>query len=109
MLSKLVNKLGYNGMAAWGDDILKGANIGAEMGDSHTRTFLKNLKPVTGSLPYPATTINLEEYITEANHLRESTSSGPSIVNPAMAKTEALDPELREIGWRIFNFPWCTG
>ena len=26
-----------------------------------------------------------------------------------MVKTEALDPELSEIGWRRFNFPWCTG
>ena len=25
-----------------------------------------------------------------------------------MVKTYALDPELREANWRIFNFPWCT-
>ena len=28
---------------------------------------------------------------------------------PAMVKTEALDPELAEIIWGRFNFPWCTG
>ena len=94
MLSNLVNKLGYNGMAAWGDDILKGANIGAEMGDSHTRTFLNNLKSVTVAILDPATPITLEDYVTKVNHLIESTSSCPSIVTPAMVKKEALDTEL---------------
>ena len=73
MLSKLVNKLGYNGMAAWGDDILKGANIGAEMGDSHTRTFINHLKSVTGYLLDPAIPINIEDYINEVNQLRKPT------------------------------------
>ena len=26
-----------------------------------------------------------------------------------MVKTEALDPELSEIGWRRFNLSWFTG
>ena len=26
-----------------------------------------------------------------------------------MVKTESLDLELVEIGWRRFNLPWCTG
>ena len=26
-----------------------------------------------------------------------------------MEKIEALDPELKEIGWQRFNFQWCTG
>ena len=34
---------------------------------------------------------------------------GPSDVTPSMFKTKVLDPELPEIGWRRFNFPWCTG
>ena len=30
-------------------------------------------------------------------------------MNPTMVNTEALDPELAEIGWRGFNFNWCMG
>ena len=78
------------------------------MGDSHNRTFINYLKSVTRALPDPATPITLEDYITEVNCLIESKSSGPSIVTPAMVKTEALDQEPREISWRRFNFPWCT-
>ena len=26
-----------------------------------------------------------------------------------MVKTETPDQELSEIGWQIFNVPWCTG
>ena len=26
-----------------------------------------------------------------------------------MVNTEVMDPELREIGWHRFNFPWCKG
>ena len=26
-----------------------------------------------------------------------------------MVNTEALDSELRDIGWHRFNFSWCTG
>ena len=57
------------------------------MGDIHTGTFFVHLKSVTGSLINPDTTITLEDYITEVKHLRESTSSGPSIVTPVMEKT----------------------
>ena len=64
----LVNKLGYNGMIDWGDDILKGEDIGEEMGDIHTRKFLNHLKPVTGALPDSFTCINLEDQITEVNN-----------------------------------------
>ena len=78
------------------------------MGDSHNRTFINYLKSVTRALPDPATPITLEDYITEVNCLIESKSSGPSIVTPAMVKTEALDQEPREISWRRFNFPWCN-
>ena len=63
-------QIGYNDMTAWGDDILKGLDIGEEMGDIHTITFLKHLKSVTGSLPDPATTTTLEDYVTGVNHLR---------------------------------------
>ena len=50
----------------------------------------------------------MEEYTTEVIRLRKGISSGTSDVTPEMVKTEVLDPELAEIGWRIFNFPWCT-
>ena len=26
-----------------------------------------------------------------------------------MIKMEVLDPELSDIGWIYFKFPWCTG
>ena len=79
--------------------------IGAEMGYSHTRTFLNNLKSVTVAILDPATPITLEDYVTKVNHLIESTSSCPSIVTPAMVKKEALDTELIKIGCIRFNFP----
>ena len=60
-------------MTALGDYILKGADIGAEMGDSHTRTFINHLKSVTGYLLDPAIPINLEDYINEVNQLRKPT------------------------------------
>ena len=81
MTSPLVNKLGYNGMIAWWDDILWGVYIGEATGDVNTINLLKHLKPVTGALPDSATPITLEDYITEVNHLRESTSSGPYIIS----------------------------
>ena len=56
-----------------------------------------------------AQNISLEEYIKEVGLIRQETSSGPSHITPPMIKTEALDPELEEIGWRRFNFLWCTG
>ena len=51
----------------------------------------------------------MEKYTKEVKFLREATSSGKSIINPAMIKTYALDPELAKIYWRIFNFQCCTG
>ena len=79
------------------------------MVDTHTITFFKHLKSFTGAFQDPATPTTLEDYITDINHLIESTSSGPSIENPTMVKTEALDLELIDIRWRRFNSPWCTG
>ena len=38
------NKIGYNDMSDWGYDILRGADIGEEMGYVQTRNFLNNLK-----------------------------------------------------------------
>ena len=99
MMYTLVNKLGYNDMKAWEEDILTVSDIGVEMGDVNTTTFLENLMSVIGAIPESASLITVLDYITEVNHLRESTSSGPSIVTPAMVKTESLNPELREISY----------
>ena len=30
-------------------------------------------------------------------------------MTPTIVKTEVIEHELREIIWRRFNFPWCTG
>ena len=75
----------------------------------NTKTFLKNIKLVTGALPNSATPITLEYYITDIKRLRDATSPGPSIVTTAMVKTKSLDPELRQIVCQRFNFSWCTG
>ena len=77
--------------------------------NTHTRKILKYLKSVTGSLPEKSSTISLEEYTKEVRNLRESTSSCPYIVTSTTVKTEVTDPELRELGWCRFNFPWYTG
>ena len=44
MYDPIFNKLVCNGMSDWGDDIIKGTEIGEEMGDIHTRNFLNNIK-----------------------------------------------------------------
>ena len=31
------------------------------------------------------------------------------MVTPTMVKMGFMYPELREIGWRRFNIPWCKG
>ena len=64
---------------------------------------------ITGSILNKAEPISFGQYITEFDRLQEKTSSGHSDTTPEMVKIEALYPELSEIGWRRFNFPWCTG
>ena len=64
---------------------------------------------INGSLPDKYEPLSLHQYITEVNRLQKTTSSGPSGITPEMVKTQVLDPELAEIVWRRFNFPWCTG
>ena len=76
--------------------------------EANKNNFLQKLASIIGSITNKAETISFGQYITEFNRLRETPPSGPSYITPAMIKTEALDPELPEIGWRRFNFPWCT-
>ena len=76
---------------------------------SKNNNFLQKLASITGSIPSKAEPISFGKYITEFNRLQETTPSGTSDITPVMVKIEALDPEISEIGWRMFNFPWCTG
>ena len=66
-------------------------------------------KNITGSLPDKAEPLSLDQYIIEVNRVLETTSSILSDITTEMLKTEAMGPELTEIGRRRFNFPWCTG
>ena len=78
-----------------GDNILLNNDVEISAGKIHTRKFLKHLKLVTGKLLDKVPPISLEEYIKEFKSLRESTSSGTSIVTLTMINTKVLDPELR--------------
>ena len=75
--------------------MLLGKEVDVSFTNTPTRKLLKHLKSVTGALPKKASPISLEDYIKEVQCLRESTSSGTSLVTPAMAKTEVTDLELK--------------
>ena len=109
MKEPLVQKLQYNVMTEWGDNILLGNYVEVSARNIHTRNFLLHLKLVTGKLWDKASPIRLEYYIKEFKSLIESTSPGTYIVTPTMVKTKGLYLELREIGWHRFNFLWCIG
>ena len=51
----------------------------------------------------------MQNYPKEVKGLREDTLSGQSIATKNMVKTEKLDPELSEIGWRRLNLTWRNG
>ena len=108
MTPPLVKHLQYDGMADFGNDILLGQAADIPHIDNNTKIHLQELSALICSLPNQAQPTTLGEYTIEVSWLREGTSSGPSDVTPVMVKTEVLDSELAEIGWRRFNFPWCT-
>ena len=95
-------------MIKYGNGILLGRATEIPDLDPFTRRYLHQLDSINRSFYNQYHPISLEEYIKEVSIIRESTLSGPLDVTPAMVKTEALDPELAEIGWQGFNFPWCT-
>ena len=105
----LVNHLNFDGMTKYSNYIILGRAVEIPDLDPYTRIYLNQISTITRSLPDQDQPISLEKYIKEVRRLREATFSGPSYFNPAMVKSEALDPELAEICWQIFNFPWCTG
>eukprot|EP00957_Ditylum_brightwellii_P021422 1616084-Ditylum_brightwellii.AAC.1 len=53
--------------------------------------------------------MKFEECKKEVGRLQERTSSGPSMVTPAMIKTEVNDPYIANINGKASNFIWCTG
>ena len=108
MTEYLVQKLQYNVMTEWEDNIFLGNYVEVSDRNIYTSKFLKHLKSVTGKLPDKASPFSLEDYIKIFNSLRESTSPGTSIFTPTMVNMEVLYLELREIVWRRLNFPWCT-
>ena len=65
MKEPLVQKLQYNVMTKWGDNILLGDYIEVSARNIHTRKFLKHLNLVTGRRLEKASPISLEDYIKE--------------------------------------------
>ena len=63
-----------------------------------TNNSLQKLVSITGSLPNKPEPLSFDQYITEVYHLQETTSSGPSDITPSIVKTDAMEPELVEIG-----------
>ena len=108
MIPPLVNHLHFDGMTDYGNNILIVQAADILHLENHTKWYLQELAGLTQSLPDQAQPISLEEYTKEVSRLRKGTLSGPSNVNPTMVNTEVLDPELAKIGWRGFNFRWCT-
>ena len=108
MTYPLVHTLTYNRMIEWGYNVILREEVDVSFTNTYTRKLLKHLNLITGSLHEKSPPISLEDYIKAVRRLRESTSSGSSIVTPYMVKTEVTYPELRELGWRRLNPPWCT-
>ena len=106
----LIQQLEYNIMSDYGDQIVlvTAAQKIPEL-EANTNNSLQKLASITGSLPDKAKPTSFEQYITKVNRLPEITSYVPSGVTSAMAKTDALDPELVQICRRRFNSPYCTG
>ena len=96
-------------MADYGDQIIIDTAQEIPELEANKNNFPQKLSSITGSIPNKAEPISFGKYITKFDRLQETTPSGPSDITPSMVKTEALDPELSEIGWRRLNFPCCTG
>eukprot|EP00957_Ditylum_brightwellii_P143499 10931942-Ditylum_brightwellii.AAC.1 len=77
--------------------------------DPYTQAYLDHLRRVDPSPPKPADPAPSFQYEKEVKNIREKTSAGPSMVTPAMIKTELEDPYLANVGWMAFNILWYTG
>mmetsp|Transcript_53808 Transcript_53808/g.161034 ORF Transcript_53808/g.161034 Transcript_53808/m.161034 type:complete len:92 (-) Transcript_53808:2763-3038(-) len=86
MASPLVHNLGYDKLTEYGDNLLKGDAPTVLGVDASTQLYLNQLKAVDGKNSEPANPLSTAEYQAEVGRLREATSSGPSIVTPAMVK-----------------------
>ena len=102
----LVQELLYDIMTESGNIIVEGQKPLETKVNQYTRQILHQLRSPTNKTQRKATPITYEAYSEELRRLREGTSSGPSIVIPSMIKTDIMDPELEEIGWRMVNFSW---
>ena len=109
MTSPLVNHFHFNGMTDYGNGIIMEQAADIPHLDIYTKRYLQEIAALTRSLPDKYQPISLEEHTKEVNWIREGKSLGPYDFTPAMVKTEILDPELAEMGWKRFNFPRCTG
>ena len=105
MTLTLVEDLGYDVITEFWYQLLLGIEPEGDIVNAHTKNLLGDIKSSTEDLTYKVHPISMEKYVKEVKRLREATFSGPSIVIPAIVKTETLDPELKEMGWRRFNFP----
>ena len=77
---------------------LLGTSLDLQSLCDHTKSFLKQLIEIKESLLPPITPVTQQEYMEEVKRIREATFSGTSGTTPEMVKTEALNPELKEIG-----------
>eukprot|EP00957_Ditylum_brightwellii_P177750 13539607-Ditylum_brightwellii.AAC.1 len=109
MTAPFVHHLQYHSMTNYTDEILRGTASSIPGVDLATQAFLDKCKLVTGDIPSQAKPKSFLSFLKECQRLRERTSSGPSIVTPAMVKTEALDPVLGVSAWHASNFLWVTG
>ena len=109
MTPPIGDMLNFNGVVEYGNNLL--LRVAPEINDIDPRTkaYLHHIADITKKFPDCTILNNLEDYMKEVKGLRESTSTVPSVVTPAMVQTEALDTELAEIGWGRFISPWCTG
>ena len=108
MIFTILQALKYNGMKETGDQILTRTVDLEQIENDNTKRLRKELKYPTTEMPPNVDPIKFESNQEKIKILREATFPGPFRIASDMVKTEILDPELVEIGWKRFNFPWYT-
>ena len=93
-ITTLVNKLNFNGMNEYGENLFPGTVPELSNIDSHIKSHLNHIFYITESLPYQSKTIPLEDYLKDVKLLRKPTSCVPSDATPTMVKTKALNLKI---------------
>eukprot|EP00957_Ditylum_brightwellii_P007008 530372-Ditylum_brightwellii.AAC.2 len=108
MTEPLVSLLQYHGMTEFTDNILQGTAHLVDGIETATQLLLDECTALLNDIPPVAELLSYETYLQEIATLRERTSSGPSLVYPAMIKTEAKDFILSRVAWLSSNIPWIS-